>query len=121
MLERDVLNDLLSALRLSRRRRRAIERELQCHLEDSRRDLMFAGWKPEDARREAANRIGNPVEIAEAFSAVYRPRRHTQIGAAIALATGMLLGAYGVGGSLASATAAHHHAPAQHAAHHVRR
>lgn len=108
-MERDTLDNLGRLMRVPRRRKAAIRRELQSHLEDARRELISAGWTPEEAGREAAWRLGDPRELAEAFSHVYRPTRRTQLGLALALATGMLVGAYGIGGSLASATAAHTH------------
>src|SRR5437588_1719337 len=49
----DVVGLVTTTLRLSRRRRDAIARELETHLEDARRDLELAGWRAEDAEREA--------------------------------------------------------------------
>lgn len=112
-MERETIDTLTRRLPVSRRRRDAISRELQSHLEDARRDLELAGWHPEDAHREVVARMGDPAEVFEEFSAVYRPRRRLRLGIAFALAGSMLLGAYGIGGTLASARAAQH--PAHHA------
>lgn len=113
-MERTVVDELLHSLRVPRRRRQTISRELQSHLEDTQRDLTLAGWSPEGAERESVARLGSPEEIADGFSHVYRGSRRTQVGLAIALATGMLLGVWGIGGSLASATSTH-----QRSAHHT--
>ncbi len=91
------------ALRISRRRRRDIAIELQSHLLESQQELERAGWRTEDAERESLLRLGDPTEIVEGFEQVYRTPRKKQFALAVALATGMLLGAYGLGGSLASA------------------
>jgi hypothetical protein len=107
-MERNGLDDLIRTLRLPRRRRTAIARELRAHIEDTQRDLQLAGWHPEQAAREAHQRLGDAQEIAAAFAEVYRPSRRTRVGLGLAVATGMLLGIYGLGGNLASATAAHH-------------
>lgn len=96
---------------LPRGRRLAIARELRAHLDDASRELEDAGWRTEDARREAAARLGDGAEIAAAFEEVYRPSRRSRLGLALVLATGMVLGAWGVGGSLASAGSPRHHAP----------
>jgi hypothetical protein len=97
------IDDLTHAL--PRRRRAAIARELRAHVEDARRDLQLAGWHPDAAAREAEERLGDTGEIADAFAQVYRPSRRTRMGLALAVALGMLLGIYGVGGNLASAHA----------------
>ncbi|HCG00571.1 MAG TPA: hypothetical protein DEV93_08510 [Chloroflexi bacterium] len=117
IMGRDAVEQLTRTLRVSARMRRSIERELRAHLEDSRRELELSGLTPPDAARESLSRLGNPDEIVTQFDTVYRPKRRTQIGLALALASGMALGVLGIGGSLASATSAHHK-PAQHS--HVR-
>jgi hypothetical protein len=108
-MKRSVIEDLTRSSRVPRSQRGAIARELRSHVEETRRDLMLAGWDPDDALHEAENRLGDGEELAQAFAAVYRPSRRTQLGLAMALATGMLLGLYGIGGGLASATAAKKH------------
>jgi hypothetical protein len=113
-MESNILDELAHSLRVPRHRRQAITRELSGHLEDSRRDLELAGWKPEEAAEVSVQRLGNPTEIAEGFVQVYRPSRRAQLGLAMALATGMLMGVWGIGGSLASATSASHHRLAHH-------
>jgi hypothetical protein len=109
MMHQDILSDLTRSLRVTRRRKTAITRELQSHLQDVREDLIRSGWSPGDAAREAAARLGDPTDLAREFSGVYRPSRRGRLGMALVLASGMLLGAYGIGGSLASATAVHKH------------
>ncbi|MGH2442405.1 MAG: permease prefix domain 1-containing protein [Chloroflexota bacterium] len=112
-LDRDIIEKLGSSL--TRRRRTRIARELRSHIAESSRDLRMSGWDPESAAREAESRLGDMGEIASAFSDVYRkPKRRTQLALAISLATGMLLGVYGIGGTFASARVAHHPAPAAH-------
>src|SRR5579872_920213 len=107
-MEANPIEELSRGLRLSRRRRQTIERELETHVEDARRDLELAGWSPESARRESFERLGDPGEIAQGFERAYRPRRKNQIGLSVALATGLIMGVYGIGGSLASARSVHH-------------
>lgn len=114
----DRLGDLLP-----RRRTRAITRELRTHIDELSVELEQAGWSREDAITESLARLGDPQEIADAFADVHRPGRKTQLGMAVALATGMLLGVYGVGGSLASAfpqhrVGTHVHTPPRPALHH---
>jgi hypothetical protein len=77
--------------------------ELRSHLQEAQQELEQAGWRPDDAARESLLRLGDPSEIVDGFEQVYRPSRRKQLGLAFALATGMLLGVYGIGGSLASA------------------
>lgn len=108
-MERNVIQDLTHAL--PRQRRTAIARELRSHLDEIRRDLEEEGWRPADAMREAETRLGDVSEIAAAFEDVYRPSRRSRVGLALALATTMLVTVWGVGGTLASATAARHHSP----------
>jgi hypothetical protein len=107
-MERDILNELSHSLRLSRRRRQAITRELQTHLVEARRDLELAGWHPDDAARESVARLGDPDEIATEFVRVDRPPRRKTLGLAFGLAGALLVGAYGASGTLASARSAHH-------------
>ncbi len=109
-MSRDIIDQWGRSLRVSRRRRRAITLELRSHLQEAEDELVQAGWQREDAARESLLRLGDPVEIVEGFEQVYRPSRRKQLGLAFALATGMLLGVYGIGGSLASAkpTTNHH-------------
>jgi hypothetical protein len=108
-MSRDVIDQWSRSLRVSRRRKRAITLELRSHLQEAQQELEGAGWSPEDAARECLRRLGDPADIIEGFDRVYRPSRRKQLGLAFALATGMLLGVYGIGGSLASAkpTSAH--------------
>jgi hypothetical protein len=114
IMGRDAVEQLTGSLKVSRRRRRSIERELRAHLEDSRRELELTGLTSVDAARESLSRLGDPDEIVTQFDTVYRPSRRTQIGLALALASGMVLGVLGIGGSLANATSAAHHKPAEH-------
>lgn len=107
-MEPNECNTLNMKLRVPRRKRSEIERELRTHVEDVRRSLLLDGWDPKEAAREASLRFGSTEEVARAFEAVYRPSRRTQIGLALGLAMGMLLGGYGLGGSLASARSTQH-------------
>jgi hypothetical protein len=115
-MERRSVADLAQSLRVPRRRRTAIARELHDHLEESRRELELAGWSPEDARRESLERLGDLEEIADGFEQVYRPPRRKQIGLACGLASVLVFGVWGIGGQLASATSAHRavHPPIVH-------
>ncbi|GAC1398360.1 MAG: hypothetical protein NVSMB52_11910 [Chloroflexota bacterium] len=110
-MEQDMIDQLTRSLRVPRGKRNAIGRELRTHLEEARRELVSSGWHPDEAVRECVTRLGEPAEIADAFSQLYKPSRRSQIGLALALATGMVLGVYGIGGSLASATTSHHPSP----------
>lgn len=112
-MEVDTLNDLVRPLRVSRRRKKAIVRELRGHLEETRLELMGAGWSIEDAERESLARLGDPAEVIDGFRDVYQPGR-TRLALGLGLAGALLLGVYG-GGSLASATAAHKSTPQPHA------
>jgi hypothetical protein len=114
-MSRDVIDQWSRSLRVSRRRKRAITLELRSHLQEAQQELEQAGWRPEDAARECLRRLGDPEDIIEGFDQVYRPSRRKQLGLAFALATGMLLGVYGIGGSLASAKPTSAHQPAKHA------
>src|SRR5947209_10061478 len=121
-MSRDVIDQWSRSLRVSRRRKRAITLELRSHLQEAQQELEQAGWRPEDAARECLRRLGDPDDIMEGFDQVYRPSRRKQLGLAFALATGMLLGVYGIGGSLASAkpTTSQHvqtHVVVQHTQH----
>lgn len=79
----------------------------------------MSGWQPEAAQREALVRLGDPAEIAEDFTQVYRPPRRFKLGLAFGLAGALLLGAYGASSTLAS-TSSHHRAPAHvSVSHHV--
>ena len=89
---------------------------LRSHLQEAQEELILAGWTPEDAARESMVRLGDPGEMIEGFEQVYRPSRRKQLGLAFALATGMLLGVYGIGGSLASAKPSVSHHAAKHTA-----
>jgi hypothetical protein len=114
---RDTLEDLSRSLRVSPRRRRAIERELKTHLEEAQLDLETAGWSREEAAVESVRRLGDPNELAIEFSRVYRPSRRRRIGLAVCLSSVLCLGAYGASGTLASATATHR-TPTVTATHH---
>lgn len=116
-MERDAIGEWISALRLPRRRRQAIARELQSHLADAQRDLELTGWLPQEAARESLRRLGDPAEIVEAFSHVYRRPRRTTVGLAVALALALLGGAWGASVSLASATAVRTPAVPAHVVH----
>lgn len=102
-MARDTIDQLSRSLRVSRRRRRAISLELRSHLQETQQELERAGWRPDEALRESWRRLGDPSEIVDGFEQVYRPSRRKQLGLALTLATGLLLGVYGIGGSLASA------------------
>jgi hypothetical protein len=124
-MERDVVDQVSALLRLPRRRRQIISRELRTHLEESRRDLQLSGMPADQAAREGIARLGDPHEIAGAFGEVYRPSRRRRVGLAFALAGALLTGAYGFSGTLASATSSAHHRPAvqirvTHQSHHHR-
>jgi hypothetical protein len=111
-MSRDFIDQWSRSLRVPRRRRRTIALELRSHLQEAQDELIQAGWKPDDAARESVLRLGDPVEMVEGFEQVYRPSRRKQLGLAFALATGMLFGVYGIGGSLASAKpTVNHHTP----------
>lgn len=101
-------------------RRRAIERELHGHYDDSRRQLEAEGMSPEAAAQEALLRLGSPDEIAEGFHAVYRSRFRTRVAIAFGLAGAIFVGAYGAG-PLISVTSAHHATATHHILHAHRR
>lgn len=103
------VEDWIRNMAVPRRKRRAIARELRGHLEDSQRELTLAGWDPEAAKNESARRLGDPDEITRNFDDVYRRPRHLKVGLAVALATGLLVGAYG-GGAAAFNGSTHTHA-----------
>lgn len=110
-MEPAFFDDISRAIR-GRRRRDAILRELESHLDASRHDLLHAGYTLDEAQRESLLRLGDPVCIAADFHEVYRPARRSQIGVAFALAGALVLGMLTLGGSLASATTTHHmHSP----------
>ncbi|HLJ67337.1 MAG TPA: permease prefix domain 1-containing protein [Chloroflexota bacterium] len=113
-MERNVVDEVGGSLHLPHRRKQAIARELRSHLEESRRELELAGLDPHEAALESVNRFGDPKEIISGFERAYRPSRRAQLGLAFVLASGMILGVYGVGGTLASATTARHQTPAHH-------
>lgn len=106
-MEPDPIDDFHRSRPVSRRRQAAIARELSGHIEETHRDLILAGWQPTEALSEARRRLGDGNEIAAAFTEVYRPSRRVQLSLALTLATGMLAAGYGLGGTLASATAVH--------------
>src|SRR5947209_14524586 len=108
-MKQDVVEKLSRNLSVPRRRRGAIAREIRSHVEETRLELVLSGWQPGEAEEEAVRRLGDTDDIAQAFGEVYRPSRRTQLGLAVALATGMILGVYGIGGGLASATVARKH------------
>ena len=114
-MTRESIEEWGRTLRVSKRRKRAIFMELSSHLQETQLELEQAGWRSDDAIRESLVRLGDPTEIVDGFAQVYRPSRRKQLGLAFALATGMVLGVYGVGGSLASATPTTH----QHVSHHA--
>ena len=100
-MERDEIERLAASVPVSRRHRRAIERELRSHLEESQAELERAGRRPEDAAHESLARLGDPDEIARAFDDTYRTDHRPRLGLAIGLASALLLGLYG-GGALAA-------------------
>lgn len=107
-MQRDDLEELARSLPVPRWRRGSIVRELRSHVEETHTDLVIAGWPPEEAAREARSRLGDTQEIAASFADVYRPSRSARVGLALALAGGMLLGVFGVSGTLASSPSSHH-------------
>ncbi len=112
-MQRDDLEELARSLPVPPWRRASIARELRNHVEEAQADLLIGGWPEEDAPREARARLGDPNEIATAFAAAYRPSRRARAGVALALAGGMLLGVFGVSGTLASSQSSHR-MPAAH-------
>lgn len=106
------LDRAIGSLRLSRRRRRRIAQELYDHVEDVQLELQACGWNAEAAERESLARLGDMNDIVEGFGDAYRPARARQVGLACGLAAALLVGGYGIGGNLASATSVHHTAPA---------
>lgn len=102
-IERDLLQALSRTVR-NRRQREAITRELRSHLEETRRELELAGLSAAEAERESRARLGSAELIASDFGPVYRPSRRFQLGLACGLAGALILGMFGVSGSLASAT-----------------
>lgn len=107
-MERDVVDQVNTLMRIPRRRRHTIARELRSHIEEAQQELQLSGLPSDEAVREGLARFGNPVEIASAFGEVYRPTRRRRVGLAFALAGALLTGAYGFSGTLASATPTHH-------------
>ncbi|GAC1320182.1 MAG: hypothetical protein NVS2B16_03740 [Chloroflexota bacterium] len=106
----------MSTLRLPGSRKRAIAREIKSHLDESRRDLLLAGWDWDTAEAESVRRLGDVAEIADGFRRVYRPTRMRTLTLALALAGAGVAGAYGASGGLASATMVRHSpAPARKA------
>lgn len=122
-IEREIMEELSRGVR-SRRRRESIARELRSHLDETRRELEAGGMPADEAHLESQARFGDPAQIASEFSRVYRPSRRLQVGLAFGLAGTLILGAFGVSGSLAAANNAHKSpshsvivAPPHHAAH----
>jgi hypothetical protein len=111
-MEEDFIAHWSRRLRLSPRRRRAITRELRSHLVESRRELELSGLPPRDAAHESLRRLGDPAEIAEAFTKVHRRSPRQKLGLAFALSASLMLGVYGVSGTFASSPS-----HAQHASH----
>jgi hypothetical protein len=116
-MERDAVNRLTDALPIPGRRKRAIARELEAHLEDSRRDLELAGWPAEEAARESLHRLGDLDEIAGALVQVHRRSRRAPVAAVLGLTSALIVGMFSVGGSMASAHPARH--VSAHVVHHV--
>jgi hypothetical protein len=106
-MERDVIGEWARSLPIPSRRRRAIARELRTHLAESQRELELAGFSSEEAARESVKRLGSQEEIAQAFVAVHRRSRRSTIGLAFGLATAVMLGVFGAGGTLASSASQH--------------
>src|SRR5437660_713849 len=108
MIDRRPFDEISGSIRLPRRHRAKIARELASHMEEARRDLQLAGWTPEEAARESVARLGDPKEIIQEFERVYRPSARRRVGLAFGLAGMLLVGVYGASGPLASARSAHH-------------
>jgi hypothetical protein len=108
MVEPDITTELNSVRHMSKRSRDAISRELSSHLREAQRELTLLGRSPEEAVAEGRRRLGDPREIAVAFSDVYRRSRRRRIGLAVGLAGALLAGAYSAGSTLASTTSSHH-------------
>lgn len=121
----EMLGEVSRRLRLTRRGHDLVMRELQSHLDQSRRDLESSGRSQEDAVQESIRRFGDPVEVAEMLTRVHRrtPSRFMMV----LLAT-LLLGAvsawFGASGTFAFARhhghhvhVATHHTPAVPARH----
>lgn len=104
----DPIQEIVASLKISRRRRAAIARELHAHLEEARHDLELGGLPAEEAGREALARLGDAHEIADGFRRVYRCPRRSRVLLAFVLASAMGLGVFGVNASLASARPIHH-------------
>ncbi|GEM_PF-3508581 len=103
----DPIGKIAAELKVPRSHRGALLRELESHLEDSRRDLEYAGHTPEEARLEAARRFGDPVMVARMLSSVYRPRLRRL---RVAIAASLLLGAASAGfGAAATFASSSHH------------
>lgn len=95
---------------LPRGYRGEIERELASHLEESRRDLELSGLSAEEAAKQSLIRFGDPAEIADGFSRVYRPRLSARLAVACGLAASLFVGAYSSGAFASGATTRHAHA-----------
>src|SRR5579862_9627727 len=69
------------------RRRREIQRELRCHVDDLVAAARELGSKPEDIEKQLVARFGDPDQIAREFAWVYRRERRALRLLAFALST----------------------------------
>jgi hypothetical protein len=74
----------------SAKRRREIERELRAHIEDFVSCARDAGHEEQEIETLLLARLGNPRQIAEGFSQVYRNERRKFLILAYALSTALL-------------------------------
>ncbi len=84
--------DLLSRfLRLNRRQREDIGRELRAHLEDAIEDEMAGGVSRPQALRHVLDDFGDAAELAARFSKLERRRRWLMQGTVVAACIGFLV------------------------------
>lgn len=67
----DYLKKIESQLDLSNAEREQVMRELKSHFEELKEDLIASGMTRNEARREAAKRIGDTSDVAARLSAVH--------------------------------------------------
>lgn len=53
--------------------RESVRRELEAHLEDHMEVLLDLGRTPEEAREQAEEALGDPVELGKALDSLYDP------------------------------------------------
>lgn len=112
-MEQSEFEHWMQTISVPRRKRRAIARELHAHLEDAQRDLVQAGWDEESASHESLRRLGDREEIVRSFNDVYRRPRRMKVGLALALSTGLMVGAFGGGAAAFNGGARTHAVHAQ--------